>query len=200
MVRAEQMRLDTHCHLSTVSPLDAQWTDVFKIFSFQSDVLHGKVLQSEQKGGPQSAKTINYANVGFLLAAPVGSCTGTGDAVWHWHPGTYAGVGLCHSRSPRVVSPSSGYRVATAHSSQCPDSVCPVWAGPPGWAPQQQQGWPARRPRLATLVLHWTLTSAQARHQPGWGEQKNTQDTPARIAQCVNMHKLFFGPPNKWLV
>ena len=45
LVRAEQMRLDTHCHLSTVSPLDAQWTDVFKIFSFQSDVLHGKVLQ-----------------------------------------------------------------------------------------------------------------------------------------------------------
>ena len=92
LVRADQMRLDTHCHLSTVSPLDAHWTDVFRIFSFQSDVLHGKVLESEPKGEPQSAKTINYANVGFLLAAPVGSCTGTGDAVWHGHPGTYAGV------------------------------------------------------------------------------------------------------------
>ena len=161
LVRAEQMRLDTHCHLSTVSPLDAQWTDVFKIFSFQSDVLHGKVLQSEQKGGPQSAKTINYANVGFLLAAPVGSCTG--DAVWHTgHPGTYAGVSVCIKRVFTVRALDTEWpHSALSLSAQ---SSRAAWLGPSSAGLARAGCW-----AITGFTLH-TLIST---------EQKNTQDTPA---------------------
>ena len=57
------------------------------------------------------------------------------------------------TRGPMLVSAglTIAHRVLSARAldtewpqltAQCPDSVCPVWAGPPARAPQQQQGWP----------------------------------------------------------
>ena len=163
----------SHCHLSTVSIFAAFWPDVYETSLFIL-MFFTESCQS-QKGEIKSAKTINYANVGFLLAAPVGSCTGTGDAGWHWHPGTYAGVRWSHNSSPRVVSLSSGYRVATARSSV--SRLCLPSLGRAACTGPAAAAGLARRPRRPRRP-HWFYTEHW--HQP----------RPARTSQGEASRKI----------
>ena len=63
-------------------------------------------------------------------------------------------------------------------TAQCPDSVCPVWAGPPARAPQQQQGWPGGPGGHTGFTLNTDISPARTSqgeasrkihriHQPG---------------------------------
>ena len=178
----------SHCHLSTVSIFAAFWPDVYETSLFIL-MFFTESCQS-QKGEIKSAKTINYANVGFLLAAPVGSCTGTGDAVWHWHPGTYAGVGWSHNSSPRVVSPSSGYRVAV-HSSQLSVQTLSAQSGPGRLHGPRSSSRAGQAAQAATLVLHWTLTSAQPAPARGRRAEKYTGYTSQDSTICKHAQTPF---------
>lgn len=65
------------------------------------------------------------------------------------------------------------------------------------WAPQQQQqGWPAW---ASSGHTGFTLNTDISQAAPARGRraEKYTGYTPARMANGVNMHKLFFGRTNK---